>query len=518
MTHLKAALVLTWNSDGVRVLCPFNCDAKIHRHGCTMPEPGVTNSRLAHCVIDSVDGSYQKHPDYRLLFPFEDDPLTNGFWWEIDHEKSHWRTVSWGLDDHQYSEQDLETCRLSNVQSEISENENDDLEDAFGALHIQVPEPKQEKLEFDSYCVTNDLEDVQEMLDRSEDPCALINEVCYPGDKPILLATCEEGHNEMVDLLLKYNPHLELEDENGETALTRAIQYGYGCIAIALIEAGANMYVVDSNGQSLLKTARQSLNRQGKFRVYELRSGSRNNPATKIRLHRRELEISALRNIINQLELLEAKKCAERERKRLIKLHGEDQAEHFIETHTFDQTKIVADLLRKVFQTPTSGVQKTVACLTRGTALPYTFAVSGYTKGPLANYDGALDRPTWTKRVFQVAELLDHHLPESSYDAAGQPGSFYACHAEKQVLAFMLWMHSTVLNNPQDKAQLERCEPLSLANLATDIVIWQAKKTASVCFDCAKFCAKAAKKFDINLGLYVAHGSGVQLIQSWNRK
>jgi hypothetical protein len=33
--------------------------------------------------------------------------------------------------------------------------------------------------------------------------------------------------------------------------------------------------------------------------------------------------------------------------------------------------------------------------------LPYTLAVSGYSDGPFGSHDGALDRPTWTQKVFR---------------------------------------------------------------------------------------------------------------------
>jgi hypothetical protein len=73
----------------------------------------------------------------------------------------------------------------------------------------------------------------------------------------------------------------------------------------------------------------------------------------------------------------------------------------FIETKTFDQAEIISEMLRKMARTPGSSEWKTIACLARGTVLPYTLAVSGYSDGPFGSHDGALDRPTWTQKVFQ---------------------------------------------------------------------------------------------------------------------
>ncbi len=473
MAHLKAALVLTWDVRRARVLCPFNCDAKIHNHGCTLPRPGFVNSRAAHCVRGAGRVSSYELSHYRLVFPFELDPCTYDVWWEIDRDRRRWRTIGWGLDDPEYVEPEQTVSPPSNTQpAKLNKDRDEDLEQAFESLNLQQLEPNYEKELFDSYCVTNDVEAIREMLEESERPSALYDEVCFPGDKPILLATCEEGHKEMVDLLLEYKPFLEAEDENGETALTKAIQHGYGRIALALVEAGANMDVVDSDGASLLELARRSFKLQKRYRASELHPANEEFPARQSRLRKRELEISALESFIQQLEFREVKKCAERKRQKLVQLHGEEQARHFIETQTFDRPKKIARLLQKIFKTPRSGKTKTVASLIRGTALPYTFAVSGYSAGSYGYCDGALNRPTWVERVFQIATLINHPLPAHGCDEEGRTGSYFACHAEKQLLAFMLWNHTSLLiSDPADRADLKQCEPPSLASLPINIVI-----------------------------------------------
>ncbi|KAF2181527.1 hypothetical protein K469DRAFT_443435, partial [Zopfia rhizophila CBS 207.26] len=408
MAHLEAALVLAWDAHGVEVRCPFNCNKKIHSHGYTMPEAGSINSRLAHCVPVLSHQSPRELSYYRLLFPFEDDPLTDGLWWGIDNKRSQ-----------EHVGGNTEYLVLDDSPEESNEGD-EGLVRAFGTLSIQSPVPWQEKLLFDSHCVNNDAKSAQDVLDRSENPRALTGEVGFPGDKPILLATCEEGHIEVVDWLLKHKPPLEADDGSGETALVRAIQYGYGRISWRLIRAGASTDVAASDGESLLDISRQALGRQEEFRALELHPTYADHPATRTWLRKRELEISALRDVVEQCELQEAKKRAERERKKLVKLHGESQARRFTETNAFDQTEIISEILRKTFEIPLSNDGKIVACLARGTALPYTFAISGYNSGPFGSRDGALDRPTWREKVFQLAELLGHDLQRHYLDEKGR--------------------------------------------------------------------------------------------------
>jgi len=82
--QLVPALVLTWTPEYTYILCPFASCQKVHRHGYISPREWLPNSRLSHC-----ESSQQ---EYRLLFPFEDDPVVNSFGVEVDREKCIRRT------------------------------------------------------------------------------------------------------------------------------------------------------------------------------------------------------------------------------------------------------------------------------------------------------------------------------------------------------------------------------------------------------------------------------------------
>ena len=55
-----------------------------------------------------------------------------------------------------------------------------------------------------------------------------------------LIVACEEGKEEMVELLLEHNAAVDMQDKNGDTALRRAKQKGHEKIAERLLRAGAN--------------------------------------------------------------------------------------------------------------------------------------------------------------------------------------------------------------------------------------------------------------------------------------
>lgn len=77
---------------------------------------------------------------------------------------------------------------------------------------------------------------------------------------------------------------------------------------------------------------------------------------------------------------------------------------------------------------------------------------------------GALDRPVSLDGVLELAHLLGHGSASHRLDG-DQPGSFLACHAEKQFLVFMLWNHTTALEDIYGEAQLNGREPTRLSRL-----------------------------------------------------
>lgn len=470
-----------------------------------------------------------------MIFPFEDHKLTQGLWWHIDRGRNCWRTIGWDIDDPEFpgvyeensnegstavdTEDEGDVLGRSYGAEEASSQSGSDLDDLVAAVRsLTIPEQiNDEKLFIDSHCVLNELEAAQQIYNQSKDPRALIDKVRHLGDKPILLAACEEGHIDVVTWLLEQTPDLEACNEDGETVLVQAASYGYGRIACLLIGAGADMSVRSNHGESLQVIARQAKDLQVQFRDSDRRFAS-NNPTAKLRLRKRGLETTALEDLDVLCEFREAQAHFERMRSKLVALHGSSQAEHFLSSGAFDQEDMNSTVLYRIAKLPRSGKLKTVTCLSRTSALPYVFAVSGYDKGPFGSIDNALDRLTWLKAVFRLAALLKHDLPEHFGDKEGMPDSWHACHAEKQVLAFMISKHTTALM--KDNAGLGQCSAPGLSKFSTEIFVSQpGRKDPYICDDCVSFCGKAAKKFDMRLRLLTVHDTGgARLHSKWPRE
>ena len=93
MNNVPPAFILNWTSTGVDILCPFpSCDQKVHHHGYSTPTESSFITRRAHCYPP-------RELRYRLLFPYEDDPLVRNFGFLLDRHKMMWTSVADELED-----------------------------------------------------------------------------------------------------------------------------------------------------------------------------------------------------------------------------------------------------------------------------------------------------------------------------------------------------------------------------------------------------------------------------------
>lgn len=109
--------------------------------------------------------------------------------------------------------------------------------------------------------------------------------------------------------------------------------------------------------------------------------------------------------------------------------------------------------------------------------------MSGYGRGyyqTSGRTDGALDREDWTNNVFLLAGMIDYHLEEDFRDGVKKSGSYLACHAEKQLLARLMWDH-TVDWRRNNAIFLLNCQPPSLRRLRANIVIWRGDFPVMMC-------------------------------------
>jgi hypothetical protein len=519
-TNVRAALVLTWNASSVRVKCPYRCPQEIHRHGLdgfTSFELGQRNIRAAHCgpQIDD-DGNCVFPQDYRLLFPFEEDPETEGMWWELDREEERWRTVTWQVYDPEYYIRGVETS-----DEETNAGARDDAEEitrVLGGISIGSDSRKTNRLKkkLDRFCVAGDLEEARQLLLHADDSTTLVNRTLFVEDKPLLLAVTENGHVDIVELLLQHGACLEARDNAGNTTLLRALHYGRLAIAKRLILAGADAEASNDAGDTVARVARRVLESTKHFmRLYRrlldreddkiFRLAEDRKAATRSSLEIKAGEAHILQDIIDSCNRAKARRQLADQLRKVGELLGEEQAVYVELQGRLNSDALLARLLGRVADTPRKSKWKTVACLVRGEALPWVFAVSGYLSPSPPNSDGTLHRPTWTHNVFEVAKTIGYELKSDDRDLPEKPGSYLACHSEKQLLAHFLWNHTTAFGRASLSASsnlLRETAPPKMIKLHPKIYICQpGQGKANMCSDCMDFCCKVVQRYGFRLTL-----------------
>ena len=417
--------------------------------------------------------------------------------------------------------------------------------------------------EFLILCLTNRKESARAMLNGSS---SLRRRVCARSagrDKELLHMACEEGHLKIVDLLLEFGAVLEARDCEGNTPLLSAINHGRIDVVSRLIQTGANTRVMSENGEGFVEKARkiweqlefnrtycrrtldaplempklvpfeerevhEVLDDEGKCVMTYIKDDTpfyieipteKEREKAAERLHHTEGKIERLKDILREYEIEEAQLCSEALLKKVASNHGAEQADHVRTAGDFDMNMIISQIMVQTFQTPLDTPWKTVACMTRGLALPYTFAVSGWTRGLHGTADGALDRSRWIDKVFQLAEIVQHDLQVDDRDGNGMPGSYLACHSEKQVLAYFIYHHTSAyleLDDPDEILDslrrlsfkedgskiLKNCDAPSLKKLEVTIFVCQPNRDHSwICHDCIEFCRKVVYTFGMRLDL-----------------
>lgn len=197
------------------------------------------------------------------------------------------------------------------------------------------------------------------------------------------------GRAENVEVLLRYNPEKASKDRSGYTALDFAAPH------------------VRNSKERSRRTAERS--REDTYEADKQR-----------RMIVRMLEDQPARSSISF-----APSNHQDDDIRFLSLHKSSQ------TSSFKFCAPIADF-------PVSCLNKTVGRLDRGHPFPHTDAMSGC-KHSGKGLD-VISGERWTEEVFRVCQLVGHELPTRSGDS-GRPGSFYASHAEKHLIAYFLSKH-----------------------------------------------------------------------------
>ena len=116
------------------------------------------------------------------------------------------------------------------------------------------------------------------------------------------------------------------------------------------------------------------------------------------------------------------------------------------------------------------------------------------------------------RKIFQLVDIIMHDLPLSFKDH-GVEGRFFACHAEKQLLTYLIWHRTTCLGNAKT---LELQDAGTLEDTLIRIYVYQpAQAKPQVCDDCLAFCSEVAMTFGFRLQLWAVGEKNTYLYRSW---
>jgi hypothetical protein len=417
--------------------------------------------------------------DYRLSYPFEDEDSVPDLGYELDRDKGRWGTVGRDIEDPENDQNDYSGL----VQGDQEDGAGNELVKDMNKLRIDEEmgssgnEPRLENYHmFISCCVNNDLEIVTKLIESSSDMKRLINYKYEEGNSALSLV-CMEGHREVVRLLHQRGADIDSVNIHRRTPLMEALSFGHGFIAEYLVSEGASTSIKDKQNTSILDIAKRTLKHLDE-REWTL---SRLSNETRARYWERRDNREKIKGIVDLCEARD--EIVKRTRRRTGRDIGDNGKTMLLVSGAGLSTKVTVML--SAFTAPMTKVSKTFAYLDRGPPYERIFAVSGYTSGPFGGADGCLDREVWTERVFMFSRIVGHELtPNPDYDDA-RPGSFNACHAEKQVMAFYLWTHTLLEEEPDGDESLRMLCGHSPDNRKskTDIYI----RNDRVCPDCDRF-------------------------------
>jgi len=370
-------------------------------------------------------------------------------------------------------------------------------------------ETTQEDKFFLSYTVTNDLRSLQDLLQATFNTERLINLRDYQGNNALALA-CMEGHRDVAELLVERGADIENINLEGKTPLLESLCYQRGSLSEFLVLKGASTSAKDAEGTSSLEIAKDGLERMEEHEWML----SRMEHETYARYLQRKQNRECSSKFIDV--------CTVRNKSRRNMAGGlpshkdRHQDVAFAKTAAGPNAKITVMLAK--FTAPMANEFKTFGFLDRGPPYDEIFAVSGYKGGKFGGIDGCLNREVWTKQVFTFCTILGHDLVCDAGKDGNPLGNYYACHAEKQLMAYFLWKHTTLQEQPnedemdededvgdsnngtrwiryEDIKELGCCSPMEISARPT---IYIHNELYTVCLDCQSFQELVRTKTGIN--------------------
>ncbi|KAI4285965.1 MAG: hypothetical protein L6R38_000258 [Xanthoria sp. 2 TBL-2021] len=408
-----------WDEKDVYVLCPF-CE-NVHHH--SFRQSYTSNDRSSHC-FDRLRPSR-----YCLRYPFSQEPESSAY--EIDKENK--RYVALGASPPS-PEKNLLTETLAALKIDrkptvmlpkweatketITTDDHDTLyrrlRQAFGA----DPTYQMKRIDYvtSRMILFGNIDILREYLESSQESETLIHGIDSNEKTALLYMACEK-YPAIVHLLLARGADPNFQTQGGRTPLMEAALWGRCEIVQHLLEHGADPSIKDIHGLRAIDLAAPS--DRNETERYD-RSG---------REHQVYQEITYTANQARKMIVL------------LLKDDTSDRLQTIVDGHVqgqfFQKTTRSVKLFAPVAEYHIPTPHKTIAHLERGGRYPSIAAMSGWSHGKTVPLVSGMD---WTPEVIRIANIVGHALAHDKKDN-GIPGRFYACHAEKQLIAYFISRH-----------------------------------------------------------------------------
>jgi FOG: Ankyrin repeat len=294
------------------------------------------------------------------------------------------------------------------------------------------------------------------------DPAHFVKAKDGKGNTVLHLAAIE-GHKDIVQLLHEEGAVIDERNNEGRTALMEATLWGRWFVFRYLFEAGSDFRAKDRFGQCAKNFAADTKRNRELRKAYS--------PEQRVSRFDAEMEAQQ-RQIISSLlatamqDTFSAPPNVGKSLFRFIR----DKRHILLES----VTEWEVDL------------RKTVGVLIRPQGFPRISTHSGWAHTAWTTDKGdlvVLGGDYWTSRVIELATEVGYKFPEHEYDRRGGPGSYFACHAEKQLMAFFVSKHVFTDSDKRDGhlRELAAIEPQSRLDTATIYV------DSEECHSCREF-------------------------------
>lgn len=446
------AQVLRADADKVSARCPVAMCTAIHTYPC-VPEIGILPA-----LCEVVFASASARPLLRFVYPDEYNSLLKGTQPRIFEVSSDRTAVQTATRDVGQGEREpwLNSHPYEDKIQVVPQ---------FERLHIDEISLRK-KRQLDAACIENDRDKIKACLSREINPPGLVNmRPDMKSDSPILHICCRHGYTDIVTLLLENGADPLLLDTFDDNALAAAMHARQWAIAIDLIRCRPILLAQTGTcARSVALTIHQNIAIAGP-------------DCTNVELLYELLQICSEQSQRDNETWRQASLC------RVMR----DKDRPCFEQDRF-QDLLQADLECSEFRI--HNPRKTVALLCRDPFISSTFSMSGWSRQDRS----ILDQAVWHEKVVRLGAIVGHEFEAHGYDRkhhTSKSGSYYASHAEKQLLAYYIWKHTFALDESCSISSgvLKRFQLLQ--NFCGVIYIIANK----ICSDCESFFWAVAKHF-----------------------